>query len=126
MTADASPVRHLLVKFTVSGVGSRPVVHASLQLNCVNSSGVGGTFFAVTDNAWLESVVNWNTAPSASTTPITTLGRVTAGVTYDLDVTSQITGDGTYSFEATSTSTDGAYYSTKEGAVAPKLIVTLG
>jgi chitodextrinase len=126
MTADNSPVRHLLVKFTVSGVGSRPVVHASLQLNCVNSSGVGGTFFAVTDNTWLESLVNWNNAPAASTTPITTLGRVTAGVTYDLDVTSQITGDGTYSFEATSTSTDGAYYSTKEGAVAPKLVVTLG
>jgi hypothetical protein len=97
-----------------------------LQLNCLNSSGVGGTFFAVADNTWLESLVNWNTAPSASTTPIATLGRVTAGVTYDLDVTSQITGDGTYSFEATSTSTDGAYYSTKEGAVAPKLIVTLG
>jgi chitodextrinase len=126
MTADNSPVRHMLVKFTVSGVGSRPIVHASLQLNCLNSSGVGGTFFAVADNTWLESLVNWNTAPSASTTPIATLGRVTAGVTYDLDVTSQITGDGTYSFEATSTSTDGAYYSTKEGAVAPKLIVTLG
>jgi hypothetical protein len=87
---------------------------------------VGGTLFAVTDNTWLESLVNWNNAPSASTTPITTVGRVTAGVTYALDVTSQITGDGTYSFEMTSTSTDGAYYATKEGAVAPKLVVTLG
>ena len=126
MTADNSPVKHLLVKFVVSGVGSRPIVHATLRLSCVNSSGVGGTFFAVTDNSWLENVVNWNTAPAASTTPITTLGRVTAGLTYDVDVTSQITGDGTYSFEATSTSTDGAYYSTKEGAGAPNLIVTLG
>ena len=126
MSADNDPVKHLLVKFVVSGVGSRSIVHATLRLNCVNSSGVGGTFFAVTDNSWLERVVNWNTAPAVSTTPIATLGRVTVGLTYDVDVTSQITGDGTYSFEATSTSTDGAYYSTKEGAGAPNLIVTLG
>lgn len=124
--ADNSPVKHLLVKFVVSGVGSRPIVNATLQLNCVNSSGVGGTFFRVPDNSWLENAVNWNTAPTASTTPIATLGRVTAGLTYNVDVTSQITGDGTYSFEATSTSTDGAYYSSKEGASAPILIVTLG
>jgi chitodextrinase len=124
--ADNSPVKHLLVKFVVSGVGSRPIVNATLQLNCVNSSGVGGTFFLLPDNSWLENAVNWNTAPTASTTPIATLGRVTAGLTYNVDVTSQITGDGTYSFEATSTSTDGAYYSSKEGASAPSLIVTLG
>jgi hypothetical protein len=126
--ADNSPVNNLLLKFTVSGVGNQSVVSARLRLYCVNGSANGGEFHRVTDTNWSEGTVNWNNAPPADAGILGTLGRVSAGAWYEVNVTSLVTGDGTYSLRASSTSTDGAYYSSKEGAVgfAPQLVVLTG
>ena len=43
---DNSPVKNMLLKFTVSGVGTRSVLSAKLKLYCVNNSPVGGEFIA--------------------------------------------------------------------------------
>jgi hypothetical protein len=69
--------------------------------------------------------VNWNNQPPADAATIATLGSVSALSTYEVDVSSLVTGDGTYTIQADSTSTDGAYYSSKEGSVAPELVLTL-
>ncbi len=123
--ADGSPVKNLLVKFSVSGVGNRTVTKAVLKLRCVDPSAVGGAFHTVADTSWTEGTVTWNNAPVAGAATIRSLGAVATGATYDVDLTGSITGDGTYSFEATSASADGAHYSTKEGSVAPQLVLTL-
>ncbi len=127
MGTDSSPVKNILLKFTVSGVGTRSVKSAKLRLYCVDSSAKGGDFYRVGDTSWQENSVTWSTAPAAGLTALSSLGGVSAGTWYDVDVSSLVTGDGTYSVKVTTTSKDGADYSTKEGSAAfvPQLIVTL-
>jgi RHS repeat-associated protein len=69
--------------------------------------------------------VTWNTAPTAETTLLASLGSVSPNIWYEVDVTSLITGDGTYSLHV-SDSVGGADYSSKEGANDPELVLTLG
>jgi phosphatidylinositol-3-phosphatase len=123
--ADNSPIKHLLLKFNVSGLNGRTVTSAKLRLYCVDPSNFGGDFYAVPDTTWNEATVNWNTAPAASSTSLGTLGSVVSGLWYEVDVTPLITGDGVVAFEATSTSGDGAQYSSKEGVNPPQLALTI-
>jgi hypothetical protein len=123
---DNSPVKHLLLKFAVSGVGTRTVVSAKLRLYCVDPATFGGDFRRVADTTWSEGAVNWNTAPAADANSLATLGAVTTGTWYEVDVTSLVTGDGVFSLKVLSTSSNGADYTSKEGATgfAPQLVVT--
>ena len=123
--ADNSPVKHLLVKFGVSGVGSSTVTSAKLRLFCVDPSSFGGDFHAVADTTWRETTVTWNNEPAADPASLGTLGAVASGNWYELAVGSLVRGDGTYSIKATSTSSDGAHYSSKEGTAAPQLVLTV-
>jgi hypothetical protein len=124
---DNSPVKNLLFKFTVSGIGTRSVVSAKLRIYCVDSSKFGGDFHRVADVFWSEQTVNWNTAPAADPNSLGMLGAVVSGNWYEIDVTPLVTGDGTIALKGISTSSDGADYSSKEGASgrAPQLVVTV-
>ena len=121
---DNSPVRNMLLKFTVSGVGTKTVTSAKLRLFCVDPSPYGGDFRRVADTTWQEGTVTWNTAPPADSTSLGILGKVVAGTWYEVDVKSLVTGDGTFSLKGISTNSDGAYYSSKEGANPPQLVIT--
>jgi uncharacterized repeat protein (TIGR01451 family) len=126
MVTDADPRKDFLMKFNVAGVGTAEVVGATLRIYCVGGAVVtGGEFHGAASN-WTESTVNWNTTPAADPITLSSLGPVSAGNWYELDVTPLVTGDGTYTVRASSTSGDGADYSTKEGAsgYAPQLLVT--
>jgi parallel beta-helix repeat protein len=123
---DNSPVKHILMKFTVSGVNGRPVTSAKLRLYCVDPSDKGGDFHRVADSSWSEGTLNWNNAPAADTATLASLGAVNTGLWYEVDLSSLITGDGTYSLRVTSISTNGADYSSKEGANPPQLVLTVG
>jgi chitodextrinase len=127
LQVDNSPVKHILMRFAVSGVGTRSVIGAKLRLHNVDSSSVGGTFFRVNDNTWGETSVTWNTAPAAASTPIASLGSVTPNNWYEVNLASLVTGDGTYSLKVTSNSANGADYTSREGAVSlrPQLVVTV-
>ena len=116
----------MLLKFTVSGIGNKSIVSVKLRLYCVDGSPFGGEFHRVADTTWSEGSVNWNTAPSADTGILTSLGKVSANTWYEVDVTSLVSGDGMYSLKTVSSNSDGAYYSTKEGTVgfAAQLIIT--
>jgi len=122
---DNSPIKHFLIKFDVSGLNSQQVVSAKLRLYNVDPSGKGGDFYAVSDSSWQEETITWNNAPAALTNLLGSLGSVTTGNWYEVDLTSLITGDGTYSLRISSTSTDGADYSSKEGANPPQLVITV-
>jgi chitodextrinase len=127
LQVDNSPVRHILMRFSISGVGGRSVVDAKLRLYNVDSSPAGGTFFRVSDNSWSEAAVTWNTAPAAGNTPVASIGAVTTNTWYEVNLASLITGDGMYSFKVTSPSNNGADYTSREGAVGfrPQLVVTV-
>ena len=126
-SVDGSPTKHGLVRFTVSGVGSATIQSVELRLYCLEGSDQGGDFLSIADNSWQENTVTWNTEPPADPTPIASLGAVSTGSWYEVDLTAVVTGDGTYSFQIASTSSNGASYSSREGAAgsAPQLVVTL-
>ena len=126
IVVDASPVRRLLLKFTVPNLGGRPVQSAKVRLYSVDTSTIGGVFHRVADSSWSESGVTWNNQPTADTATLASLGSVQNGQTYEFDVRSLVTGPGTYSIEGDSSTGDGAYYSSKEGSVPPELVLTLG
>jgi hypothetical protein len=126
LEVDNSPVEHSLLKFSVSGVGTRQVIGAKLRLYTINDSNKGGDFYRVANTSWSESSVTWNTAPTADATPIASLGAVAINTWYEVDVTSLITGNGTYSLRVKSTSSDGADHHSKETvSFAPQLVLTL-
>ncbi|ADJ29604.1 right-handed parallel beta-helix repeat-containing protein [Nitrosococcus watsonii] len=124
---DNSPsVYEFLLKFSVSGVGSRQVESAKLWLYNVNSSDKGGDFYEVTDNNWSEQTVTWNTAPSAEANPIASLESVSSNTWVIVDLAPLIAGDGTYSLRARTTSANSAGYFAKETPeFTPQLVIEL-
>ena len=126
-SVDNSPIKHGLLKFTVSGVGSGTIQSVTLRLFCLDASDKGGDFYWVPENSWQENTVNWNSAPAADPTLRASLGAVSVNTWYEVDLSSLVTGDGTYSIRIASTSSNGADYSTKEGAAgfASQLVVAL-
>ena len=121
---DASPVKRALMEFTVTGLAGG-VGNAKLRLYCVDSSTSGGEIQAVS-GSWTESGVTWNTSPTFSGTPVTSLGSVSSGQWYELDVTPLVTGNGTVTIGMVSTSSNGADYTSREGSASqrPQLVVT--
>lgn len=125
---DSSPVKHYLLKFDVSGIGTSGVASAKLRLSCIDSSDSGGIFYRVPDpGTWSEGSVTWNSAPPADTRQLAALGSVSATKMYDVDLTSLVRGDGVISVKVVSNSAtrNGADFSSKEGTAAPQLVVTL-
>lgn len=116
-TAEYRP----LVRFTLSGLTKAPT-SVKLHLYVSDASNSGGSWYPVS-NAWTESTVVWNTAPTITGPPVTAVGAVTAGTWVDVDVTSAVTGNGTYSFMATSPSTNTAQFSSREGTNVPTVVV---
>jgi hypothetical protein len=127
LSVDGSPVEDFLLKFTVSGIGTKRVVSAKLRLYVEDTSSTGGDFYRVTDNAWSEDNVTWLLAPPAIGTPVASVGATTRDTWVEIDVTPVVTGDGTFSLRASTTASDGADYASKEAAaeLAPRLVVTV-
>jgi hypothetical protein len=89
LETDNSPVKQYLIRFTVSGVGTRTVTGATLRMSCVDPSPSGGMFTVAASNDWTESTVTFATAPAAGAT-VATLGKVVAGTNYVIDLSSLI------------------------------------
>ena len=126
LETDNSPVKNFLVRFTVTGVGTSTVSGATLRLTCSDPSPRGGDVTLAATTPWTESAVTWATAPAAGATS-GSIGAVTAGTTYQVDLSSIIRGDGTYTLRVTTPNADGADYVSREGAIGsrPQLTVTL-
>lgn len=120
---DNNPVSNFLLKFDVSGLSGKTITRAHLRLYATNASAIGGKFYQASNNTWQEGTVTWDNAPAAGASPLGSLGRVSVGNWYEVDLTSLITGEGTYSLRVSSTSGDGAYFSSKEGNNAPQLVI---
>lgn len=123
LQADNSPVKNFLLKFQVTGLGTRQVTSAKLRLFAVDPSGNGGDFYRTADS-WNQGTVTWRNAPAPDTVRIASLGSVSTGVWYEIDITSVIVGDGVVSLRVSSSSTNGADYSSKEGANSPQLVIS--
>jgi PKD repeat protein len=112
------------LKFAVSGV-TGPVSSVRLRLFVTDASPVSGSIYGVPDTSWSEGTITWTTIPA--------LGAVLAGpkaaplgTWVEFDLTGAVGGNGTYSFALMDGSSNTAWYSSKEGANDPQLVVTFG
>jgi hypothetical protein len=108
--------------FDVSGL-TGTVASAKLRLHVADAAPDGGSGYGV-DNGWTELGLTWSNAPAVSGTPLGHAGPAVLGTWVEIDVTPAITGDGTYSFALTTTSSNFVYYSSRETANPPRLVVT--
>jgi PKD repeat protein len=120
---EASTTQSYL-KFAVSGV-TGPIASVKLRLFVTDASPVSGSIYGVPDTTWSEGTITWTTVPP--------LGGFLAGpkaaplgTWVEFDLTGAVGGDGTYSFALMDGSSNTAWYSSKEGANDPQLVVTFG
>ena len=129
LIVDASPTDNLLLRFDVA-TGGCDITGAKLRLTVGAGSGdgslKGGAFSPTVTAGWSESTVTWANAPSAGATVVGSLGAVSPGQTYEIDLSSTVNVDGPVSLRAGSTSSGAARYVSKEGSATfgPQLVVT--
>jgi len=124
-----SPRKDLLLKLTLTGIGTRTVLSAKLSLYCTLGSTSGGIFYTTANTSWSEKTVTWKTAPAAGLTNVATIGPVSANSWYEVDLSSLVHADGTFSLRVPSSSTAEAQYASKEArtpSLRPKLVVIVG
>ena len=121
-TSATDTTYHSYLKFDVSGLGGT-ATDAKLRLYVTDASPDGGRVFPVA-NTWTESAITYGNAPTIGATSVGSAGITTAGGYVDIDLGTAVPGNGTYSFALTNTSSNSAYYSSREGANPPQLVVS--
>jgi len=113
------------LKFHVSGLTSG-VTSAKLRLYVTDGSKNSLLVSGTADN-WTESTLNWNSAPAIGT-QYATAGPFTAGTWKEvtLPASAFAAGNGNYNFVLTIDGTDSGYFSSKEGANPPQLVLSEG
>ncbi|HSL33493.1 MAG TPA: DNRLRE domain-containing protein [Candidatus Limnocylindrales bacterium] len=119
---DPAAAHRAYVRFAVSGIGGA-VTSVKLRLFVTDASPAGGTVYP-TSSAWTESTLNWNNAPAATGAAIRAIGATTLGTWVEVDVTGSVTANGTYDFLISDGNTNSAFYSSREGANPPELVIT--
>lgn len=111
------------MKFDIPGTGA-PVMRAVLRLYAVSNTADGGAI-ATAGNDWSEATTSWSNAPAIGSV-VASAGRLTSGTWVEIDVTSAVVRDGVHTLALTGGSTTSAWYSSRQGANPPELIVTTG
>ncbi len=109
------------LKFDVAGI-SGAVTSAKVRVYVTDASVDGGSIHAV-GNGWSEMGITWSNAPAIAGGALDSHGAVSSGTWIEFDVTSAIAGNGLFSFALKNASSDSAYFSSREGANAPELVV---
>ncbi len=110
------------VRFAVAGI-TGTVGSVTLRLFVTDASPSSGTVYPTT-NTWAESSINWGNGPAATGSAIRSIGATTLGAWVDVNLTGAITADGTYNFLISDGNTNSAFFSSREGANPPQLVIT--
>jgi PKD repeat protein len=118
-----SPEWRSFVQFDLSSI-TGIVTDAVLRLYATDGSSTGGSFHYV-DESWSESTITYESAPPLDD-PITAAGAIADDSWLEINVTAavQADGDGLVSFGVESPSANSVFYSSKEGANPPELVIT--
>jgi hypothetical protein len=125
------PTYNSYLKFQVPPLAPQSGVQSAvLRLYVTDDSPVGGSVYLVSNNflntstPWNEETLTWNNAPVINGAPfLGAIGYANANTWVEFDVTATITGNSIFSFGLTSGSTNSVFYSSKEGANPPQLVV---
>lgn len=122
---DNGPIKHGLLKFDTSEIDPASIVEARLRVRVTNSSNRGGDLTQTT-STWTETGVTFNNAPPAGT-PLGSLGAVSSGNFYEVELRGVSFAMPVVSFKVTSTSSDGTAYESREDSASlrPQLILTV-
>jgi hypothetical protein len=118
-------------KFVIAGLAGE-VTSAKLRLFVLDASADGGALYSVSNNlrgtatAWTEGELVWSNFPTLAGPALSDVGDVAEGQTVEFDLTDAIPSDGTFSFALINDRNDVAKYSSKEGPVAPELVIETG
>jgi hypothetical protein len=131
LSADHDSEKNTFLRVRVTGIGAGPVTRALLRLTVPDvsraESDSGGRIRRISDCAWVETAVTFDTQPALDGVPGPALGPVARDATVEFDVTSHVTADGTYCFAVTSDSSDGVDYNSREAATnRPQFVVEVG
>ncbi|MGH8899402.1 MAG: DUF7594 domain-containing protein [Egibacteraceae bacterium] len=108
-------------KFAVTGLSGPATV--KLRLFVADPSPDGGSAFQVTNTSWTETGITYSNRPPLVGSALGSTSANTANTTVEIPLGS-ITGNGTYSWALKTSSTNSVYYSSREGANRPQLVVT--
>src|SRR5207237_9524002 len=101
-------VQRTLIRVGMSGVGTRRVTSARLQLQVARvrnaRSALGGRIHVVRDCTWNEGTVTWKTQPAIDRAVLAKLGMVAPGQNVEFDVTTAIHGNAVYGIGVSTTS----------------------
>jgi PKD repeat protein len=112
------------LKFNVAGV-TAPVTSVKLRLFVTDPSTVAGAIHSVADTTWSEGTITWTNRPAVGPL-LGTGGAAPVGTWVEFNLGAPFSGDGVYSFALKDGNSDAVWYSSKEGANAPQLVVTFG
>jgi trimeric autotransporter adhesin len=112
------------LKFSVAGV-SGPVTSVTLRLFVVDGSTAAGSIYGATDTGWSEGTLTWSTRPEVGSL-LAAGGSAPVGTWVEFDLGTAVAGDGAYSFALKDGNGNAVWYSSKEGANDPQLVVTFG
>jgi len=128
---DNSPVEVAYLKFDLTPFAGKTIQSATLQLVSAGSGSTGKqNVKLVADDGWTETGVTYNSRPALGTS-VGTLGPTATNTSYSVPLTpAGLAGDlgSQLSLGLDTTSSDGLDLNSREGggAVAPKLVLTLG
>ena len=112
------------IRFVVSGI-SGTVTNAKLRLWVVDGSTGSGSLYSVPDTSWTEAALTYTNKPAVGSL-LAGSQAAPVGTWIEFDVTSVLAADGTYAFALLDGPGNTAWYSSKEGASDPELVVTVG
>jgi chitodextrinase len=95
LRTDGSPDLHGYLRFNVQGIAGRTISKVTLKLYANSSSNQGIQILAVSDNSWIETAVNYNTAPALGSA-LNAPAPFPTGAYVSFDITGYITADGVY------------------------------
>lgn len=107
------------------GTPAGPVTSAKLRLFCTDTSNGGGSVYPIADNTWSESGINWSNKPALQASPLAVMGGVTEGFWTEIELAPAAVSSGLASFALAGGTTNSAYYSSREGANPPELVLGL-
>ena len=121
--AQAGSSYQTYLRFDLSSL-TGPATSVKLRLHCLDTSTAGGSIFPIASNTWSETGITWNNRPLATAPAFATLGGVTAGFWTEIELGPSSVSAGLVSFVVAGGNTNSAYYSSREGAFPPELVVT--
>ena len=110
------------VKFNVTGL-TGTVTSAKVRLFVTDATDNVGNWYSVA-TSWTETTLTAANAPVIGGSPVATVGPAALNQWVEFDVTAAVQGNGLVSFANLAASTNGVYWSSKEGANPPQLVIT--